>query len=151
MSKKKFIPLEWLEQPDNTQDIPSSKAPVEAKPKSFPEPQSNADDVENIIQEIEARQTDIAPAYSDWRDIGFAFASEYGESGRDYFHRISRFHTDYNTTECDKQYTHCLKANGQGITLKTFFFHAKQSGIPIGNAAFTPFPSETDSKSPLGI
>ncbi len=126
MEKKIFNPLDWLEQPIQ-QQINTEPQKVEAT--------TDAAEVEKIIQQIEAKQIDIATAYSDWRDIGFAFADAFGESGREYFHRISKFYADYSTTECDTQYTNCLKATGHGVTLKTFFFHAKQAGV---NIAVTP-------------
>lgn len=94
-------------------------------------------EVETIIQQIEANQIDIATAYSDWRNIGFAFADEFGESGRDYFHRISRFYSDYSASECDRQFDNCLKAKGQGVSLKTFFYHAKQAGVQISKPKTT--------------
>lgn len=128
MSKKIFNPLEWLEQPGQQKtntDLPEIKANTDKA------------EIENIIQQIETKQIDIATAYSDWRDIGFALSDGFGESGRDYFHRISKFYPAYNSNECDTQYNNCMKANGQGITLKTFFFHAKQAGININKQAAT--------------
>jgi hypothetical protein len=122
MERKTFNPQEWIENPSQQQ--------INTEPKENT-PQPNLSDVEQIIQQIEANQIDIATAYSDWRNIGFAFADEFGESGRDYFHRISRFYADYSANDCDRQFDNCLKAKGQGISLKTFFYHAKQAGIPI--------------------
>ena len=123
--KKIFNPLDWLEQPIQ-QQINTEPQKVEAT--------TDAAEVEKIIQQIEAKQIDIATAYSDWRDIGFAFADAFGESGREYFHRISKFYADYSASECNRQFDNCLKAKGQGISLKTFFYHAKNAGIPIGSA-----------------
>ena len=100
------------------------------------QPSNVSSDVEVIITRIEAAHTDITANYSDWRDIGFALADEFGESGRDYYHRVSRFYPNYSSTDCNKQFDQCLKATpssrGHGITLKTFFHLAKQSGIDIG-------------------
>lgn len=123
MDKKIFNPLEWLEQPGQ-QKINTD--PLEAN--------QDITEIETIIQQIETKQIDIATAYSDWRDIGFALADGFGESGRDYFHHISKFYPAYSQNECEIQYNNCLKANGQGITLKTFFFHAKQAGININKS-----------------
>lgn len=128
MDKKIFNPLEWLEQPGQQKintDPPEIKANTDVKANA------DAEEMESIIQQIETKQIDIATAYSDWRDIGFALADGFGETGRDYFHRISKFYPAYTSNECETQYNNCLKANGQGITLKTFFFHAKQAGINI--------------------
>ena len=114
MTKKIFKPQDWL------QDNDTKEIFTEAE-KVIPETPTNPiqKEVEEIISRIEAKNLDIANAYSDWRDIGFAFASEFGEQGRDYFHRISRFYPDYSASECDKQFDKCLKANGTGVTLKT--------------------------------
>ena len=128
MDKKIFNPLEWLEQPGQ-QKINTD--PPEIKANTGVKANADAEEIESIIQQIEAKQIDIATAYTDWRDIGFALAEGFGESGRDYFHRISKFYPAYTSNECETQYNNCLKANGQGITLKTFFFHAKQAGISI--------------------
>ncbi len=126
MEKKTFNPLEWLEQP-NQQTIN-----IETEPK-VSATTNNVSEIEAIIQQIENKQIDIATAYSDWRNIGFAFADEFGENGRELFHRISRFYSDYSNTECNRQFDKCLNAKGQGVSLKTFFYHAKQAGIPIGS------------------
>jgi hypothetical protein len=88
-------------------------------------------DVEVIIKRLEEAHIDITANYSDWRDIGFAFADEFGESGRDYFHRVSRYYSNYSHSVCDKQYNNCLKAKGHGVTIKTFFHLAQQAGISL--------------------
>ena len=129
MERKTFNPQEWIANPNQQQ--------IDTEPKEQL-PQHHLSEVEQIIQQIESKQLDIAIAYSDWRNIGFAFADEFGESGRDYFHRISRFYADYSPTECDRQFDNCLKAKGQGISLKTFFYHAKQAGISIGKPKENP-------------
>jgi hypothetical protein len=95
-------------------------------------------DLEQITQRIESSQTDLTANYSDWLNIGFALADELGEAGRDYYHRISRFHPDYSASDCNTQYDNCLKANGHGITIKTLFHLAKSAGINIS------FPHRTD-------
>lgn len=126
MEKKIFNPLDWLDQPTQPEIKVQQPQPVE----------TNADisEIKVIIQQIESKQIDITNAYSDWRDIGFALADAFGEDGRDYFHRVSKFYADYSVNTCNQQFDKCLKANGQGITLKTFFFHAKQAGIKINHS-----------------
>jgi hypothetical protein len=74
---------------------------------------------------------DVTSAYNDWVNIGFAFADEFGETGRNLFHRVSQFYPNYSIPDCDKQFDNCSKAGGHGVSLKTFFYHAKQAGIPL--------------------
>ena len=151
MDKKIFNPLEWLEQSGqqitntNSPEIEVNTYTAETDLGRFPLAKENQSaEIESIIQQIESKQIDIATAYCDWRDIGFALADSFGESGRDYFHRISNFYPVYSPTECDIQYNNCLKAKGQGITLKTFFFHARQAGI-------TPLPLGEELGVGLGL
>lgn len=99
-------------------------------------------DVEIIIKRLESSHTDITANYTDWRDIGFAFADELGESGREYFHRVSRYCPDYSRSACDKQYNNCLKARGHGVTIKTFFHLAQQAGISL---VTTPFKQNSSA------
>ena len=66
-------------------------------------------DVEKLISEIESRRADITSNYEDWCNIAFALENEFGESGRSYFHAISRFNPEYNPETCNDQFTKCLK------------------------------------------
>ena len=101
-----------------------------------------APDFLEVLTRLESSQTDITANYSDWRDIGFALADEFGESGRDYFHRISRFYPQYNSTDCNRQYDNCLKSKGHGITLKTFFHLSKYAGIDIKTTVQNSSPAK---------
>lgn len=85
--------------------------------------------VEEIVRKIEVGRIDIAHSYTEWRNVGFALVSEFGASGRDLFHRISQFHPKYNQEECDSQFDYCLNSSGQGITIRTFYYHAAKAGI----------------------
>ena len=144
MSKKDFNPADWLN--DNK---PEAQAKTTHKPQSTAKP-DNSNDIEKVIRRIEANHTDIAPAYSDWRDLGFALAEEFGETGRSYFHRISRFYTDYSSTDCDKQFDKCLSAKGHGVTIKTFFHLAQQAGISVVTSpSKTKSTKSTDANAPV--
>jgi len=131
--KEKFKPQDWLQNKNDADITPQSSQPS-LNLSASTGPDSVSTDFDLIISRLEATQTDITANYSDWRDIGFAFADEFGEGGRDYYHRISRFHPSYSPTDCNKQYDKCLKAKGRGVTPKTFFHFAKQAGINISPA-----------------
>jgi len=129
MSKKNFNPADWLQKPILQPELKKEVKPIPA----------NNSEVESLIALIEQQHLDITLGYSNWRDIGFAFADAFGEQGRDYFHRVSCFNEGYSHAECDQQYSNCLKSHGSGITLKSFFFIAKQAGLtvsPIVNPVF---------------
>lgn len=121
MNKKKFNPKEWLEVP----------AKQEPQPKHIPTPIVSDNQFENYLQQIENTGTDITQGYDNWRNIGFAIADEFGEMGREYFHRISKFSGSYAYKECDAQYDNCLKAKGTGVTMATIYYLAQQNNIKV--------------------
>ncbi len=137
MSKKTFNPADWTETNKTESKATTSNTPVQSNTFS-PSPLGEGSDVgsesdiETITQRIESTSVDIAPNYADWRDLGFALADDLGESGRAYYHRLSRFYQDYNSTEADKQFDACLKAHGNGVSIKTFYHLAKAAGINVG-------------------
>ena len=136
MEKKVFNPDEWLSVTQKPHTQISNQKPVnhENKNQNHPLPQSLYDNIDNVVQLIDKNGVDITSGYSNWRDIGFALADALGSRGKAFFHRVSRFHSEYDHDQCEQQYEKCLNANGSGITVSTFFYHAKQSGIDIGSS-----------------
>ena len=96
-------------------------------------------EIEQLVTAVESASADIAPDYASWRDLGFALADALGESGRSYFHRLSRFYSAYDEREADKQFTACLKSKGSGITINTLFHLAKQAGILMTRNPVKPY------------
>ena len=124
MSKKIFNPAEWQPKESKKQaELPAKNLPIGEI--------GGASDIETITARVEAVAVDIAPNYADWRDLGFALADALGESGRNYYHRLSRFYSGYTETETNKQFDNCLKAKGHGVTIKTLYHLAKSSSINI--------------------
>lgn len=136
MKKKQFKPQEWLTDTEQKKETQSSKS-------------ENPSELETYIAELEAKRIDITSNYAQWRDIGFALAAELGESGRNYFHRISAFYPEYKHQETDEQYNACLKSKGSGISLKTLFFHLKNAGINIDNNKTAEEKVEENQSLPL--
>lgn len=90
----------------------------------------NSAKVEAIIKQIEATRTDITDGYAtNWLPICSGIANEFGESGRDYFHRISQYHPEYQTAYTDKQFTKCLHWKTKHHSLGALFAIAKEYGF----------------------
>lgn len=83
--------------------------------------------VEAVLLEIERKKADITSSYDTWVRIGAAFYNAFGEGGRDYFHRVSRFYPKYKQKETDRKYTNCSKMHSIGLS--TFFYHADAHGF----------------------
>ena len=134
MSKKTFDPAKW--QP--TETTKQTSAPIQSLPIGEV---GGASEIETITQRIEAASVDIAPNYADWRDLGFALADALGESGRNYYHRLSRFYPSYSQSETDKQYSACLASHGHGVTIKTLYHLTKSAGVSVSIPQPTKSPS----------
>lgn len=87
--------------------------------------------VRQVISKIEAKGIDITENYQDWIRIGFAFVSEFGVDGREFFHAVSQFHPEYNPESTDNKYTSLLNSSsiGGAVTIASFFHIAKEYGI----------------------
>ena len=97
-----------------------------------PTPSANtATKVEKLIDLLKSSHTDITADYNDWLKVGFALASEFGESGRSYFHDISSINQGYSQTESDTKFTECLKSDSGRTDISTLFYLAKNKGITL--------------------
>lgn len=83
------------------------------------------DDLLMVINEIVNKSIDITESYKNWYQIGCALANEYGEIGRDYYHKLSQINPEYKLHDCDKQYNKCL-TNPKGYSKSTIFHYIKQ-------------------------
>lgn len=126
-NKKTFDENQWQNLPES-ENTPIQKT-VENESSVPKDNGTTFNQVNAIIEKIETTGTDIAPEYGDWRNVGFAFADEFGEAGRELYHRISKFYTDYTREETDIQYNRCMKSKGHGVTIGTFFYWAYRFGI----------------------
>ncbi len=150
--KDKFIPQNWLQSNSNSNPSESSRPedvlPANPNLSVSNGPDSVSSEINLIISRIEASAIDIAPNYADWRDLGFALADALGESGRQSYHRLSRFYSGYTETETNKQFDNCLKAHGHGVTIKTLYHLAKSAGINIATSKAIQSPNTETKHSP---
>jgi hypothetical protein len=123
VERTKFNPGKWLNQLKPNRKF--NPAPMD---KNLTRIQYH---VEVILRRIENYRLDLTCSYEDWLKLGFAFAHEFGKTGRNYFHRVSKFHPEYDPAKCDEQYEKCLKRGKSGVSIKTFFAAARDAGVNI--------------------
>ena len=137
MSKMKtFLPEKWENAPSKETVSPAAgnnngyPAYNNNKPNGSEETRAK---VERVVALIEQGKVDITTGYDAWLKTGFALSSEFGESGRGFFHRISKLNAKYSQGEADRQYNKCLAGKGDGVTIATFFQMAKDGGVDISS------------------
>jgi hypothetical protein len=90
-----------------------------------------ANDVEHVVNQLVYRGLNIAESYHDYIKVGMAFATHYGEGGRDYFHRVAGVSGKYTREHTDAKYINFLKSGRRSVTIASFFYMAKEAGCEI--------------------
>ncbi len=57
--------------------------------------------------------------------LGFAFAHEFGEAGRESFQQVCSRSLKFNLADAQQQYTICLQRAQGEVTMETFFHLCK--------------------------
>ena len=78
--------------------------------------------IEVIVCRLESRRRDVTERYRDWFRLGLALASIFGEGGRKFYHRISRFYPRYSMEETDGQYERCLRYTNHTTSIGTLIY-----------------------------
>ena len=113
-------------------DLFKTYLPREVTTRKLPQIISGRNDMDFIIQQIQSRGIDLTESsYARLLEIAFAIESEYKEDGSQYFHAIAQMSDKYSRPHADKQYKHCLKSTGRGISIGTFFFYCRQHNIEL--------------------
>lgn len=99
---------------------------ISSLPAVFP-----MDTVSELVAQAVASGANLAENYDEYRDLGFALASGFGEDGRQYFHALCSISEKYRPTHTDRQYNICLKRPNSGITVGTFYWMLKNAGIKL--------------------
>jgi len=113
--------------------------------------QSEFDDV---INKMVAANVSCVEDYRDWRDIAFGLADQFGEAGRQYFHSLSSCSSKYESSMCDRQYSHALLRNGRPgnkITIATIYWFAKQAGINTYSEKTNKIAAATSAGKKAGL
>lgn len=98
----------------------------------LPKVVTGQNDMDFIIEQVHESSVDLTGGeYHRWLEIGFAIAEKYGESGREFFHAVSQYSIKYDAEVCDRQFNHCTRNGGDGVTFATFLFHVKNAGLKI--------------------
>lgn len=104
--------------------IPSQK---KVKYKAVNASKSDIEKVENVVKLIEENSIDITSDYEDWYRIAGSLYNAFGDNGRQYFHRISKYYPDYKYKKADRKFDGCR--NMKNVSLSTFFHIATKHGI----------------------
>lgn len=92
------------------------------------------DEIESLHRLVEAVETagaDIAPTYIEYVQLAFAIATDCGEAGRDYFHRICRLSAKYQREHAERVFSNALTTKHGDVHLGTVFHLAEAAGVTL--------------------
>ena len=84
-----------------------------------------------LTEAVEAAGADIAPTYLEYVQLSFAIATDCGEAGRDFFHRLCRVSPKYQREHAERVFSNALHTQRGEVHLGTAFHLAEATGVAI--------------------
>ena len=92
------------------------------------------DEIESLCRLCEAVETagaDIAPTYAEYVQLAFAIATDCGEAGREFFHRLCRVSAKYEREHAERIFSNALTTRHGDVHLGTAFHLAEKAGVTL--------------------
>ena len=93
-------------------------------------------DIESLRRLTEADETagaDIAPTYAEYVQLAFAIATDCGEAGREFFHRLCRMSAKYQREHAERIFSNALTTRHGEVHLGTAFHLAEMANVKLCN------------------
>ena len=93
-------------------------------------------DIESLRRLTEAVETagaDIAPTYAEYVQLAFAIATDCGEAGREFFHRLCRTSAKYQREHAERIFSNALTTRHGEVHLGTAFHLAEMANVKLCN------------------
>ena len=93
-------------------------------------------DIESLRRLTEAVETagaDIAPTYAEYAQLAFAIATDCGEAGREFFHRLCRTSAKYQREHAERIFSNALTTRHGEVHLGTAFHLAEMANVKLCN------------------
>lgn len=84
-----------------------------------------------LTEAVETAKADIAPTYIEYVHLAFAIATDCGEEGRDFFHRLCQVSAKYQREHAERIFSNALTANHGDMHLGTVFYLAEAAGVTV--------------------
>ena len=93
-------------------------------------------DIESLRRLTEAVETagaDIAPTYAEYVQLALAIATDCGEAGREFFHRLCRMSAKYQREHAERIFSNALTTRHGEVHLGTAFHLAEMANVKLCN------------------
>ena len=82
---------------------------------------------------VETAGADIAPTYAEYVQLAFAIATDCGEAGREFFHRLCRTSAKYQREHAERIFSNALTTRHGEVHLGTAFHLAEMANVKLCN------------------
>jgi hypothetical protein len=86
-----------------------------------------------LTEAVEAAGADIAPTYLEYVQLSFAIATDCGEAGREFFHRLCRTSAKYQREHAERIFSNALTTRHGEVHLGTAFHLAEMANVKLCN------------------
>ncbi len=109
---------------------------------------TDIESLRRLTEAVEMAGADIAPTYLEYIQLSFAIATDCGEAGRDFFHRLCRISPKYQRGHAERVFSNALTAQRGEVHLGTVFHLAEAMGVTVSKEVIVN--SRTGTRSTAG-
>lgn len=109
---------------------------------------TDIESLRHLTEAVEMAGADIAPTYLEYIQLSFAIATDCGEAGRDFFHRLCRISPKYQREHAERVFSNALTAQRGEVHLGTVFHLAEAMGVTVSKEVVVN--SRTGTRSTAG-
>ena len=92
---------------------------------------TDIESLRRLTEAVEAAGADIAPTYLEYVQLSFAIATDCGEAGREFFHRLCRVSPKYQREHAERVFSNALHTQRGEVHLGTAFHLAEATGVAM--------------------
>lgn len=92
---------------------------------------TDIESLRRLTETVEMAGADIAPTYLEYVQLSFAIATDCGEAGREFFHRLCRISPKYQREHAERVFSNALNTQRGEVHLGTAFHLAEVMGVTL--------------------
>ena len=94
---------------------------------------TDIESLRHLTDAVETAGADIAPTYAEYVQLAFAIATDCGEAGREFFHRLCRTSAKYQREHAERIFSNALTTRHGEVHLGTAFHLAEMANVKLCN------------------
>lgn len=106
---------------------------------------NNIESLSRLTKAVETAKADIFPTDAESVQLAFAIATDCGDAGREFFHRLYQLSPQYSYQDAERLFAEALATEKSEVHLQTAFLLAEKAGVKL------PKGEDEDSEMPKSL